>query len=309
MTMARLKGMVLEAGENWALILSEQGEYKKIKTKTLVQVGEIWHEPNGYMMKYAVAAAVLLMFLGAAFSFLPVVAYAQVSSGIELGLNRWEWVVTARPLNDDGRERLQELNLRGKSLDQAIELIVDNTLINNNSENKEIVLNVVTIKPGKEQDEQRIMEKIDAKVKQIMEKDKLKANKDNKKNGNSDVESKLPVDNKQTDKLLPANKDDLLRGNKPIDDNRTIKPQKMQDRNGKNNGIDEDLNAKREKENTEEQSRKINTGQNYKAIPGNNETKGEGNDKPEKMILKSFERLKNQPDKITIGNWSRSQEQ
>ncbi|PKM77471.1 MAG: hypothetical protein CVU90_06385 [Firmicutes bacterium HGW-Firmicutes-15] len=291
--MNRLKGLVIEAGDNWALILSEQGQYKKIKTKNLLQVGEIWQEPTGYAIRYAVAAAVLLVFLGAAFSILPVVAYAQVSSGVELGLNRWEWVVSARPLNDEGRMLLQEVNLRGKTLDQAVELIVDNTLINSNPENKEIVLNVVTTKPGNEQNRQRIMEKMDTKVKQILDQDKLKANMDKKK-GYSSSENKNSNDEVETNKIIPSNKNDRFSGDQYADETKGIKAQERQQKSIKEKDIDEEKSPNIYNEQNiykKDSTREMNTEQNPRDIQGDEDkTKDEERNKPEKETGKSLEK-------------------
>jgi hypothetical protein len=285
--MARLKGLVLEAGNNWALILSEQGEYKKITTKTLLHVGETWQEPTGYMTKYAIAAAILLVFIGAAFSILPVVAYAQVSSGIELGLNRWEWVVSARSLNDEGRQLLQEINLQGKTLDQAVELIVNKTLINSDSEEKEIVINVVTKKPGDEQDKQRIMEKVDIKVKWMLDQYKTKTNVDNR-NSDSNIEHKILDHEVESNKFVPSKKNDRINGQKSSNEDKDIKAQQGPYRNVPDTEID-DENQKSDKENT---TYKINKGQNSDAQSEDDKTKEKYKEKPEKEPLKSW-----QPDR------------
>ncbi len=308
--MARLKGLVLEVGDNWALILSEQGEYKKIKTKSFLQVGEIWQESTGYTMKYAVAAAVLLVFLGAAFTFLPVVAYAQVSSGIELGLNRWEWVVSARPLNDDGRKLLQELNLQGKTLDQAVELIVDNTLINNsNSDNKEIVLNVVTRKPGDEQDRQRIMEKMDTKVKQILERDKLKHDRDTAKD-NSGSEPGSSHDEVESKMLISPYKDKRFKGDEPVGEFKGIKTQpQIQHRNTPDKDIDEVLTTnvdKDQKIRQEDATREIIKEKNPDAIKNNDKPEEKNRGNPEKETLKSSEKNNNAEENNQRSNGRRS---
>ena len=299
MIVARLKGLVLETGDDWALILSAQGEYKKIKTKTLLQVGEIWQEPTGYTMKYAVAAAILLVFIGTALSIIPVVAYAQVSSGIELGLNRWEWVVSARPLNDDGKKILQELNLRGKTLERAVELIVDNTVINNNSEHKEIVLNVVTREPGDEQNRQRIMEKMDTRVKQILDQNKLKYNKDIIK-GNSSIEAGTSNNEVTFNKRIAPQNGERLKGEGTTDEVKWIKDQlEKQYGNTPDKDIDDDLNARTDKEqnnNKEDETQEITKGQNPEAIQGDDDkTKGKNSDKgkPEKESFKSLQQNKN----------------
>ncbi len=304
--MARLSGLVLEAGDGWAIILNSQGEYRKIKTKTPLQVGEIWQD-SGYNMKFALAAAILLVFLGGAFSILPVVAYAQVSSGIELGLNRWEWVVSARPLNDEGRELLQEVDLRGKSLDKAVELIVDNTLVNDNSDNKEIVVNVVTKKPGKEQDRQRIKDKVDSKVKQVLDKDKLNENKDNKNsNSHDNVNSES-----ESSANKPANKDNQTGGKKPDAETNRIgndNSPNIGENTDRNSNLNQDSNTV-----NKDESQGQKGGPNLQDDNGNkkledkdrNKDNNKNQDKDNNQTWKPFERmkqLKKQPDNLTVRN-------
>lgn len=286
--MARLSGLVLETGDNWAIILNSQGEYKKIKTKTLLQVGEVWQEPAGYTIKFALAAAVLLVFLGAAFSILPVVAYAQVSSGVELGLNRWDRVISVRSLNDDGSELLKTVNLQGKSLDQAVEMIVDNAINNSNSESPEIVLNVVTKKANMEQEKQRIMEKMDTKVKQLL--DKNNVNKDKRNTDKTNI-----IDNNEQETSIKPNNDAQSGNNQNLDEGKEIHGQQKP---GVNKSDKDANNAGTEKAsiiNEEEQS-EINNGQNIQAKKG--KTEAEDKSMLEKNKWKSFwNKLRNHSDK------------
>jgi len=119
------KAIVLEAGDGWAIILLPGGEYKKIKTRRRLQVGEAYVHRNILPVRAMTAAAVILFLVLGTVDFFTVKAYAQFSPGVEIGFNRWDRVITVNTANQEGQELLQGMNLKGRTVEQAINQIAD----------------------------------------------------------------------------------------------------------------------------------------------------------------------------------------
>lgn len=131
--MAELRGVVLESGTGWAIILLENGEYKKVRTKGILMPGQLYQGKNqpGYA-KYAVAAAIFLMIFVGGADFFNVVTYAQVSSGVEIGVNRWNRVVSLSAENYESEMLLEKIS-KGQKLEEALEIVLKKALAKNNS--------------------------------------------------------------------------------------------------------------------------------------------------------------------------------
>jgi|GEM_PF-1022481 len=123
--MAGKQGVVLEAGDDWAIILLPGGEYKRIRTKEHLQIGQLYHYKNSLAIKSVSVAAVLLLMVAAGLDFFTVTAWAHFSPGIELGINRWNRVVAVETTDSTLKIDNNALSLKGKNLNQAINLIVE----------------------------------------------------------------------------------------------------------------------------------------------------------------------------------------
>lgn len=123
--MATKKGMVLEAGDGWAIVLFPGGEYKRIKTREHLQTGQLYQAQGNNIFRYTSAAAIFLIITLASIDFFSVTARANISPGINLGLNRWNRVVSVDTSNTGAKVSINDLNLNGKSLGQAINLILE----------------------------------------------------------------------------------------------------------------------------------------------------------------------------------------
>lgn len=121
--------IVLESGDDWATILTVTGEYKKIKTKKRLYPGEIYNEEiKRAPVKLCAAAAIFLIILIGTIDFFNITAYARLSSGVEMGLNRWDRVVSIEATEVAGEEILTGLNLLGQKADTALEQVVTRTI-------------------------------------------------------------------------------------------------------------------------------------------------------------------------------------
>ncbi len=126
--MSRAKGLVLETGDKVAIVLFSNGEYKRVKNSKNLQVGEIYYNKVVSPYKYAAVAAIFLLMLLGTIDFFSVSAYARLSSGIELGVNRWDKIVAVKALDSGGEQLLQGTRLQGKDLDNAIKILFDRSL-------------------------------------------------------------------------------------------------------------------------------------------------------------------------------------
>jgi len=127
--MSDIRGVVLESGEGWATVLLENGEYKAIKTHRLLEPGEKYiQKKNIYYRRYAAAAAIFLLMFISVVDFFNVVAYAQVSSGLEMGINRWDRVVSVSTEDSSDEGVVDNMKLKGQKLEDALEMVLEQSL-------------------------------------------------------------------------------------------------------------------------------------------------------------------------------------
>lgn len=132
------KGVVLEKGEGWAIILMPDGEYKKIKTNAYLEIGDLYQEKTGLTIKYAAVAAILLAMLLGTIDYYSVQAYAQVSSLAELGVNRWGRVITVQVIDNEAQREVDIKNIQNDKLEVAVEKICSQAL-NDEQKSEELI--------------------------------------------------------------------------------------------------------------------------------------------------------------------------
>lgn len=127
--MSKLNGMVMESGPGWVLVLLENGEYRKFKTRSFLMAGDVYQGRaySPYPRYIAAAAALVIMLLGSV-DFFNVLAYAQVSSGVEMGINRWNRVISVSAINTSGESILQTVEPKGQKLEKALEMVLEESL-------------------------------------------------------------------------------------------------------------------------------------------------------------------------------------
>lgn len=126
--MTRAQGVVLEKSNGWAVILSDDGQFKRVKVKDELEIGALYYERSRPLYQYALVAAVVLMLTIGMIDFYSVKAYARVSSMLELGVNRWERVIVSRAMSDEGEKVLSQIECKGKKLDDAVVMVVNQAL-------------------------------------------------------------------------------------------------------------------------------------------------------------------------------------
>lgn len=134
-----MKAVVVEVKNGHVVALSENGVFKTVKNRNYV-VGEvlIMKENNSkkISMKFIItmASAIAIIVLGSvgAYAYYTPVSYVSldVNPSVEYSVNRFDRVLKAKGVNEDGKQLIEDLNLNGKSIDEAISQTVD-TLIDN----------------------------------------------------------------------------------------------------------------------------------------------------------------------------------
>ncbi|MGE5416442.1 MAG: anti-sigma factor domain-containing protein [Acidobacteriota bacterium] len=125
--MATIKGVVLERKGNKVTVLTDSGEFKEFSHSGPVDVGEmIVKRVYGEYGIYAAAVLMLFLITTQMVSFMTVSAYAQVEINprIELGINRFDRVVSTASINADGERVLNQVFLKGMKTENAIGSIV-----------------------------------------------------------------------------------------------------------------------------------------------------------------------------------------
>lgn len=129
------KGIVMQMSERFAIVMTRDGRFVKVKSNPAYQIGEeiaipqtIW--PTGTKWIVSAAAAILLCIialsaLSGALRFggqtMTAVAYVSIdiNPSVELGLNRRSIVVEANGLNEAGQQLLQETDVIGRHVEAA----------------------------------------------------------------------------------------------------------------------------------------------------------------------------------------------
>lgn len=124
----------MEIKNKSAYILTPDGEFVKVKIKgNAPSIGSTYSgEPSSKLplSRYASIAACLILFFsfgGVAYAYYTPVAslVLKTDSAIELKINRWNKIIETLPLNDDGKDILDSVNLKNKSVNEGLNLILD----------------------------------------------------------------------------------------------------------------------------------------------------------------------------------------
>lgn len=149
----RQKGMVMEAQDNWALLLMPNGTFRRIRTRQRLFQGQLY-SPVQHSVYKPVAAAFLLAVLLFSWSFFPVVAYARLSTGVELGVNRYGRIVSSRVYNPGGEKLTTGLRIWGQSIDKVLPVLLHRSVEQIHDEaGQEVGVELKAANPGVKQDE------------------------------------------------------------------------------------------------------------------------------------------------------------
>lgn len=124
----------MEIKNKYAYILTPDGEFAKVKIKGSVpSIGSTYSgQPSSKLplSKYASIAACFILFFsfsGAAYAYYTPVASLVLKSNpsIELKINRWNKIIKTLPLNDTGKNILNSVNIKNKSVNEGLNIILN----------------------------------------------------------------------------------------------------------------------------------------------------------------------------------------
>lgn len=223
--MARISGIVMENENGKAVIMTPRGEFQRIMIDRHLEVGEVYHGRSMLPWKYAVAAVLILALSLGTVDFFSVKAYAQVSDSLELGINRWNLVVTTRALNDQGTAMLQQTKITGKKVDTAVEEIATQALTNGELEQddkwKEFPVQASDKGNNDEEFIQRVEQNMNNGLQKAIEK-RNKGNNDNNSNKNGHNNSNKN-NNNNNDNNNNSNNSDKAKKDQDKGENRNSK--------------------------------------------------------------------------------------
>ncbi|NLB52965.1 MAG: hypothetical protein GX808_08515 [Syntrophomonadaceae bacterium] len=222
--MSKARGIVLESNNGCSTVLMEGGQYIKIR-KTL-EVGQIYQQERQYYKLFlAVASAVVLILLGTV-DFFNVVAYANVSNGIEMGVNRWNRVVKIEQIQETDMTSTKYDALKGQKLERAVSIIVKDALVEDKNE-EDIIIQVNSEKKANPDLEQKLLKKIETSIENdfiIPEKEKAAAEEKIKNS------IKVNINSTRINKVNNGNKN--LQGNLKERNNQSTQGEKTDDKQG-----------------------------------------------------------------------------
>lgn len=269
-----------------AVIMTPGGQFVKVRVKGRppavgeLYCGEALGSSKTFIRCVAMAAAVALVLISFSAIKFYYTAYASVvvdiNPSIELVINRWERIIKAVPLNEDGGKVLSGIKLINLSLDAGLKRIVDESIkqefINGDGavDGGSISINIYYIGNGKKVD----LSKFEGYLTRANLKYEIKQQSSDK--------YRHEVNNRETDAVKESIKDDDAgnhkgnMGGKTDDSTKRIggydanQGRKDDDEDGKNQG---DAGKSREKENTSQQEDK-NLNNSSAAGKRNSDNKG-----------------------------------
>lgn len=127
------RGLVMEVRGTKVLLMTQAGEFTMVKVGKELPIRGREYEGKvlikSTITKRIVAAAASFAFiftLGVKDYYTPVKALEiYANSNIKLELNRWNRVIAASPLNDNGKKILSNIALNNKNIEKAVDMILE----------------------------------------------------------------------------------------------------------------------------------------------------------------------------------------
>ena len=159
-----MKAIVAEIDKKQMIVITGKGDFLKVKRQMSVTIGdEIELKPQKTYLTYKRLASMAACFLACIFLSTGVYAYytpysyvsVDINPSIALSLNRFERVISVKPLNEDAVSLINDTkNLKNHDIDEALSEIIKSAsekgYINEKIENQVMV--VVSAKDSKQED-------------------------------------------------------------------------------------------------------------------------------------------------------------
>jgi hypothetical protein len=190
------KGIVVEADKNKAIILLPGGEYRKVRTGgKYLEEGDLYESNSTPVVRYAVAAVLLLAIIVGGIDYHSVKAYASLGADLELGINRWGRVVSVQAKSMEGQQILDNVQVKNDKLEVAVEKITRQAMKVENSNPQEIRQNLKTKVNDKENQklEENMIKDVNKGLDKAISNEKTKTNK-GKGKGNNQNDQQQAID-------------------------------------------------------------------------------------------------------------------
>ncbi|HEY8422897.1 MAG TPA: hypothetical protein VIL05_14335 [Thermoclostridium sp.] len=126
-----MKGVVIEKGRDYSVLLLSDGTFKNIRSCQSYEVGDVIYteniiKENSVPLKKVismVAAAFIFVFLGtAAYIWATPVQYINIdiNPSVELMVNRFDRIIKVKPLNDDGKKLIENISVNARHYETGI---------------------------------------------------------------------------------------------------------------------------------------------------------------------------------------------
>jgi hypothetical protein len=188
-------GIVTQVNKNIIYLMTSGGEFVRVKLKGAapnigeIYSGEAYIERKVFRLPAIAAAMFAFMILSSGLYtyYTPVAAITiDINPSVKLDINRWNRIIKATPLNEDGEKILTNLSLANKSPEKGLELIVSqaekDNFINEDYKSKDKAISVHVVEKKEDQINlsgfQAAIEKQNLKV---TIKEEIKDKKDNSK--------------------------------------------------------------------------------------------------------------------------------
>lgn len=173
-------GIVFEIKEGKATILGTNGEFISIPAQQGWRIGDVIPVKEKIPIKKLIAIAACFIFLicsGGIGTFLyfdeTTLISMDINPSLEFGLNRFERVVSATALNDDGWALVEKVPVRNKSYADALEVILTDTAVKDFISNTDNI--TMTVYSSNGEKESLILEKMKLTTNQILQDQNMNA--------------------------------------------------------------------------------------------------------------------------------------
>jgi len=206
-------GIVLEIKDRKACIMTPSGEFAEVKILgDSPAIGSTYTgaiEQKLPLFKYIAAAACFILFIttgSTAYAYYTPVASVVVdlNPSLELKINKWNRIIKAAALNEDGEKMLDSLSIKNKTIDDGLSMIVEEAENENfiNPSNKadiNVSLSIKTLDKASK-DREIIGDSPENSISLPKFESKLK-----EKNLSGEINNKVINSNKNTDTNIPKN--------------------------------------------------------------------------------------------------------
>lgn len=126
-------GLVLKTHKNTATLVTASGEFVKVTiSKNPPKIGDTYtgavKKEKSILKPFAAAAAIAIFLLSSAgvyaYSAPEATVEVTINPSIELKLNYFNKIIKSTPLNEDGNTLLKNIDIKNKSIDEALTLLV-----------------------------------------------------------------------------------------------------------------------------------------------------------------------------------------